>query len=47
MGEEGGRRADTGLQNGWVPTILRAYLAWMKLMRGGRGVRTDSEKTAA
>jgi hypothetical protein len=47
MGALGGSLAEAGLMRGWVPTILRAYLDWMRLMRGGRGMRKDSECTAA
>jgi hypothetical protein len=32
---------------GWVPVILKAYLVWINLIKGGRGVRKDSAWTAA
>ena len=42
-----GRRADAGLVKGCVPTMRRAYLHSIELMRGESGVKMDSEWTAA
>jgi hypothetical protein len=47
IGVLGGSLAAAGFIKGCVPVILKAYLVWMNLIKGGSGVRKDSAWTAA